>query len=82
LHHQLEVLHRSKPRRVRLAKADRYLWVLLSRFWEDGEPRSSSFNRCAAGSENFDHTFSGNSDHLPVALPGQKIVGGSASGEG
>jgi hypothetical protein len=42
--------------------------------------------RCAvrgpAGSENSDHTFSGNSDHLPVALPGQKIAGDSASGEG
>ncbi|HJZ77442.1 MAG TPA: hypothetical protein VKE51_37190, partial [Vicinamibacterales bacterium] len=34
------------------------------------------------GSENSDHHFSGNSDHLPVALPDQKIVGGSASGEG
>jgi hypothetical protein len=38
---------------------------------------------CAcAGSENSDHTFSGNSDHLPVALPGQKIAGDSISSEG
>ena len=34
------------------------------------------------GSENSDHVLSGNSDHVPVALPGQKIVGGSASDEG
>jgi hypothetical protein len=31
-----------------------------------------------AGSENSDHLLSGNSGHLPVALPGQKIVGDSA----
>ena len=36
----------------------------------------------AAGSENSDHILSGNSGHLPVALPGQKIVGDSVSGEG
>jgi hypothetical protein len=35
-----------------------------------------------AGSENLDHLFSGSSDHLPVARPGQKIVGDSVSGEG
>jgi hypothetical protein len=34
-----------------------------------------------AGSENSDQVLSGNSDHLPVALPGQKIVGHSASDE-
>jgi putative transposase len=33
LRHQLAVLQRSRPRRVRLAKADRWLWVLLSRLW-------------------------------------------------
>src|SRR6266850_7842773 len=33
LRHQLQVLHRSRARRVRLAKADRWLWVLLSRLW-------------------------------------------------
>jgi len=33
LRHQLAVLHRSRPRRVRLAKADPWLWVLLSRLW-------------------------------------------------
>jgi hypothetical protein len=31
LRHQLAVLQRSRPRRVRLAKTDRWLWVLLSR---------------------------------------------------
>jgi hypothetical protein len=31
LRHQLEVLQRSRPRRVRLAKPDRWLWVVLSR---------------------------------------------------
>src|SRR6195256_6290435 len=33
LRHQLQVLQRTRPRRVRLAKTDRWLWVLLSRFW-------------------------------------------------
>ena len=33
LRHQLEVLKRTRPRRVRLAKTDRWLWVMLSRFW-------------------------------------------------
>jgi len=33
LRHQLAVLQRSRLRRVRLAKADRWLWVLLSRLW-------------------------------------------------
>jgi hypothetical protein len=33
LRHQLAVLQRSRPHRVRLAKADRWLWVLLSRLW-------------------------------------------------
>src|ERR1700686_227372 len=33
LRHQLQVLQRSRPRRVRLAKADRWLWGQLSRIW-------------------------------------------------
>ena len=33
LRHQLAVLERSRPRRLRLAKADRWLWGLLSRIW-------------------------------------------------
>ena len=33
LRHQLHVLHRTRPRRLRLAKADRWLWSLLSRIW-------------------------------------------------
>jgi hypothetical protein len=33
LRHQLQVLHRSQPRRLRLAKPDRWLWVCLSRVW-------------------------------------------------
>ena len=35
LRHQLQVLHRSRHRRVRLAKTDRWLWVLLSRLWTE-----------------------------------------------
>ena len=31
LRHQLRVLQRTRPRRLRLAKADRWLWSLLSR---------------------------------------------------
>src|SRR3982751_4764545 len=30
LRHQLQVLQRSRPRRLHLAKADRWLWVWLS----------------------------------------------------
>jgi hypothetical protein len=33
LRHQLEVLQRTRPRRVRLVKSDRWLWVLLARLW-------------------------------------------------
>ena len=31
LRHQLHVLQRSRPRRLQLAQADRWLWVVLSR---------------------------------------------------
>ena len=33
LRHQLAVLQRAAPKRLRLRLADRMLWVLLSRFW-------------------------------------------------
>src|SRR5205814_10685648 len=33
LRHQLQVLQRSRPRRLQLAKADRWLWAWLSRTW-------------------------------------------------
>jgi putative transposase len=33
LRHQLQVLERTRPRRLRLAHADRWLWVWLSRIW-------------------------------------------------
>jgi transposase InsO family protein len=35
LHHQLQVLNRSRPRRVRLAPIDRLLWAWLSHVWSD-----------------------------------------------
>ena len=35
LRHQLQVLQRSRPRRLRLARADRWLWVWLSRLWNE-----------------------------------------------
>src|SRR5437667_7551662 len=35
LRHQLQVLERSRPRRVRLTAGDRLLWVWLSRVWHD-----------------------------------------------
>src|SRR6266487_1973752 len=35
LRHQLQVLQRSQPRRLRLARADRWLWAWLSRAWGD-----------------------------------------------
>ena len=33
LRHQLQVLERTRPRRVRLSRSDRLLWVWLSRVW-------------------------------------------------
>src|SRR3989454_11974829 len=33
LRHQLQVLNRSRPRRLRLITADRWLWAWLSRSW-------------------------------------------------
>jgi putative transposase len=35
LRHELQVLQRTRPRRLGLAKADRWLWVVLSRFWTE-----------------------------------------------
>ena len=35
LRHQLEVLKRSRPRRLRLAQADRLLWAWLTRVWKE-----------------------------------------------
>src|SRR5262244_2763841 len=33
LRHQLHVVQRSRPRRLRLARADRWLWARLSHVW-------------------------------------------------
>ena len=33
LRHQVQVLQRSQPRRLRLTKADRWLWASLSHVW-------------------------------------------------
>src|SRR5712692_7998931 len=33
LRHQLNVLERTRPQRVRLARTDRGLWVMLARVW-------------------------------------------------
>src|SRR5258708_8598143 len=33
LRHQIAVLQRSAPRRIRLKQSDRLFWILLSRFW-------------------------------------------------
>jgi putative transposase len=33
LRHQLHVLQRNRPRRLRLEKADRWLWIVLARLW-------------------------------------------------
>lgn len=35
LRHQLYVLQRSRPHRVRLTRVDRFLWVWLSRAWTE-----------------------------------------------
>ena len=35
LRHQLQVLQRTRPRRMRLEKADRWLWMSLSRVWTE-----------------------------------------------
>jgi hypothetical protein len=35
LRHQLQVLQRTRPRRLRLEKADRWLWMSLSRVWAE-----------------------------------------------
>jgi putative transposase len=34
LRHQLHVLNRSRPQRLRLTQADRMLWVWLLRVWD------------------------------------------------
>jgi hypothetical protein len=42
LRHQLQVLQRTRPRQLRLAKTDRCLWVVLSRVWPGWRRPSSS----------------------------------------
>src|SRR4029453_16045888 len=34
LRHQLHVLERTRPRRLRLTRSDRLLWIWLSRVWQ------------------------------------------------
>jgi hypothetical protein len=41
LRHQLQVLQRSRPRRLQLAQADRWLWVMLSRVLTEWRSSSS-----------------------------------------
>src|SRR5215216_3218439 len=50
--------------------------------FSSSKSRWTEILHCPAGSGNFDHSLSGNSDHLSVALADQKIVGDSVSGEG
>jgi len=38
LRHQLAVLHKNAPPRLRLQRSDRCLWVLLSRCWSGWRP--------------------------------------------
>ena len=38
LRHQLAVLHKNAPPRLRLQRSDRWLWVLLSRCWSGWRP--------------------------------------------
>jgi hypothetical protein len=38
LRHQIAVLQRSAPHRLRLKQSDRLLWILLSRFWRGWRP--------------------------------------------
>jgi putative transposase len=38
LRHQLQVLQRTRPRRVRLVKTDRWLWMWFSRVWTEWRP--------------------------------------------
>ena len=35
LRHQLQVLERLRPRRLRLTRTDRLLWIAISRIWRD-----------------------------------------------
>ena len=35
LRHQLQVLERSRPSRVRLTRSDRLLWVWISHVWHE-----------------------------------------------
>src|SRR3954447_7073250 len=35
LRHQLQVLQRTRPRQLRLATMDRWVWVVLSRLWTE-----------------------------------------------
>ncbi len=42
LRHQLQVMQRSRPRRLRLVQADRWLWAWLSSVWSASIPEWTS----------------------------------------
>jgi hypothetical protein len=70
---------------VSASSRDKCRGLLASRTTEDRgwlSRVSSQAPRLIWGFENSDHLLSENSGHLPVALPGKKIVGDSISGEG
>ena len=53
LRHQLAVFQKNAPGRLRLQRSDRFLWVLLSRFWSGWADACRWFNpiRSSVGTE-------------------------------
>jgi hypothetical protein len=57
LRHQLHLLQRSRPHRVRLTPVDRFLWVWLSRAWTEWRARSSWSSRTPSSRGVNDHRY-------------------------
>ena len=58
LRHQIAVLQRSSPRRLRLKQPDRLLWILLSRLWP-GWRRCFTRRRRGSGSDPWEAALMG-----------------------
>ena len=72
LRHQLEVLQRTRPTRVRLTRLDRIFWVFLYRLW----PRCLDAVVIVKPIRRISPDQSNGRDCLPCPKPGQGVSGG------
>ena len=74
LRHQLAVFQKNAPGRLRLRRSDRFLWVLLSRFW-------SGWRRCLARSKYSSRSLPSATTHRSAPVDDKSSAGGLLPGE-